>query len=224
MTELEAIEQRHSVRQFEKKEIGEAEVSALQQKTNEVNAESGLHIQLFFNEPGAFLGNETSYGQFRGCCNYFAVVGPKGKDEEVGYYGQKLVLFAQTLGLNTCWVAMTYKKGNVKVDAAGGEKLYIVIALGYGKTEGVQHKNKDSAKLSDLAADSPEWYRNGIHAALLAPTAMNQQKFRITRNGNKVTAKAGLGFYTKMDLGIVKYNFEVGAGKENFTWACTKQT
>ena len=24
--------------------------------------------------------------------------------------------------------------------------------------------------------------------------------------------------YGKMDLGIVKYHFELGAGKENFTW------
>ncbi len=218
MTELEAIEQRHSVRQFEKREIGEDIVSALQKRTDEVNAESGLHIQLFTNEPGAFLGNETSYGQFSGCCNYFAIVGPKGKDVEVGYYGQKLVLFSQTLGLNTCWVAMTYKKGNVKVDEKAGEKLYIVIALGYGKTAGVQHKNKEASAVSDLSAESPEWYKKGMEAALLAPTAMNQQKFRFTRSGNRVTAKAGIGFYTKIDLGIVKYNFEVGAGKENFTW------
>jgi hypothetical protein len=25
--------------------------------------------------------------------------------------------------------------------------------------------------------------------------------------------------YSKMDLGIVKYHFELGAGKENFEWA-----
>lgn len=218
MTESEAIENRHSVRQFEKKPIDPVIVKQLTDKVSEVNEESGLHIQLFTDEPGAFLGNEPHYGQFSGCCNYFAIVGPKGKDEEVGYYGQKLVLFAQTLGINSCWVALTYKKGNVKVDEAAGEKLYIVIALGYGKTEGVQHKSKDASKQSDVTADSPDWYKNGIRAALLAPTAMNQQKFRITREGSKVTARAGLGFYTKMDLGIVKYNFEVGAGRENFSW------
>ena len=113
---------------------------------------------------------------------------------------------------------MTYKKGAVKVDEAAGEKLYIVIALGYGETEGVQHRSKDASKVSDLTDDSPQWYKNGIRAALLAPTAINQQKFKISRSGNKVTAKAGFGFYTGMDLGIVKYNFEVGAGRENFTW------
>ena len=29
----------------------------------------------------------------------------------------------------------------------------------------------------------------------------------------------GLGAYTKVDLGIAKAHFELGAGKENFTWA-----
>ena len=46
---------------------------------------------------------------------------------------------------------------------------------------------------------------------------MNQQKFRLTYADGKVAAKAGMGFYT--DLGIVKYHFEVGAGKDNFKWA-----
>lgn len=174
---------------------------------------------MFLNEPEAFQANKTSYGQFSGCRNYFAIVGKKGMDEEVGYYGQKLVLFAQQLGLNTCWVAMTYKKGKVTPQIGGGEKLYIVIALGYGQTQGESHKLKDVSAVSDLAADAPEWYRNGIRAALLAPTAINQQKFRFTRSGTNVSVKAGMGFYTKIDLGIVKYNFEIGAGKENFSWA-----
>ena len=64
----------------------------------------------------------------------------------------------------------------------------------------------------------PEWFYRGIDAALLAPTALNQQKFTFALRGDRVDAKAGLGFYTKMDLGIVKYHFEIGAGKENFQW------
>ena len=63
-----------------------------------------------------------------------------------------------------------------------------------------------------------DWFLRGIDAALLAPTAMNQQKFTFTCKGNQVSAKAGLGFYSKTDLGIVKYHFELGAGRENFRW------
>jgi len=215
---MEAIEQRHSVRQFEEKPIEAETVTKLKAEIDAVNIDSGLHIQLFTDEPEAFKGNEPHYGQFSGCRNYFALVGQKGKDEEIGYYGQRLSLYAQQLGLNTCWVALTYKKGKVVVDIDNGEKLYIVIALGYGKTQGTAHKMKEESAVSDITPDSPEWYRNGVKAALLAPTAMNQQKFKLSRNGSKVGIKASMGFYTKLDLGIVKYNFEIGAGKESFSW------
>lgn len=216
---MEAIEQRHSVRQFEDKLIDAETAAKLKAEIDTVNHDSGLHIQLFTDESEAFKGNEPHYGQFSGCKNYFALVGKKGMDEKIGYYGQRLVLYAQQLGLNTCWVALTYKKGKVVVDTASGEKLYIVIALGYGKTQGAAHKVKEETAVSDIAPDSPDWYRNGVKAALLAPTAMNQQKFKFSRAGDKVNAKAGMGFYTKIDLGIVKYNFEIGAGKDSFNWA-----
>lgn len=219
MTLMEAIEQRHSVRQFEDKLIDAETAAKLKAEIDTVNKEGDLHIQLFTDEPEAFKGNEPHYGQFSGCKNYFALVGKKGMDEKIGYYGQRLVLYAQQLGLNTCWVALTYKKGKVVVDTASGEKLYIVIALGYGKTQGASHKVKEESAVSDVASDSPDWYKSGIKAALLAPTAMNQQKFKFSRAGDKVNAKAGMGFYTKIDLGIVKYNFEIGAGKDSFNWA-----
>ena len=189
MTLMEAIEQRHSVRQFEDKLIDAETAAKLKAEIDTVNHDSGLHIQLFTDESEAFKGNEPHYGQFSGCKNYFALVGKKGMDEKIGYYGQRLVLYAQQLGLNTCWVALTYKKGKVVVDTASGEKLYIVIALGYGKTQGAAHKVKEETAVSDIAPDSPDWYRNGVKAALLAPTAMNQQKFKFSRAGDKVNAK-----------------------------------
>ena len=219
MDEKTALEQRHSVRQFTDKAIDADTVKDLQDEVDKVNRESGLTIQLEVNETEAFQAGQTSYGNFSGCRNYFVLTGPKGKDEEIGYYGENLVLKAQELGLNTCWVAMTYKKSSAKGTVKPGEKRYMVIALGYGKTQGVPHKSKQMSDVSDYKEGDPDWYRDGVKAALLAPTAINQQKFRFTRNGEKVTAKAGLGFYTKTDLGIVKYNFEVGSGKGPEVWA-----
>ncbi|MGI5989437.1 MAG: nitroreductase family protein [Lachnospiraceae bacterium] len=218
MDTMEAIRERHSVRQFTDKPLEADAVAALKSETEKVNQESGMHIQLITNEMEAFDAGKPNYGSFQGCRNYFAVIGPKGKAEEAGYYGQRLVIKAQELGINSCWVAMTYKKGKAKGDVGPGEKRYIVIALGYGKTQGAAHKNKPITEVSDFRAGDPDWYKNGLDAALLAPTAMNQQKFYFTRNGDKVTAKAGFGFYTDIDLGIVKYNFEVGAGKGKEVW------
>ena len=66
---------------------------------------------------------------------------------------------------------------------------------------------------------APQWFKDGVEAALLAPTAVNQQKFTFTLKERQVRARTKLTFYGRMDLGIAKYHFELGAGKENFDWA-----
>lgn len=217
---IEAMKERHSVRQYLDKPLEPEIISALEKEIAVCNEESGLHIQLVSNEPKAFDSRMAHYGKFSGVSNYFALVGKKGPklEELCGYYGERLVLLAQQLGLNTCWVAMTYRNVPDAFEVAVGEKLCLVISLGYGKTQGVSHKSKPASKVARGETPIPDWFRRGVKAALLAPTAMNQQKFMFTLDGNKVSAKAGLGFYTKIDLGIVKYHFEIGAGKENFTW------
>ena len=147
------------------------------------------------------------------------MIGSKGPtlDEKCGYYGERLVLLAQQLGLNTCWVAMTYSKIKTAFEVRSGEKLCIVIAIGYGQTQGVPHKSKAFGEVAQ--GDAPDWFQKGVEAALLAPTAMNQQKFMFTQKDNRVSVKAGMGFYAKIDLGIVKYHFEAGAGKDGWEWS-----
>lgn len=215
MNALELMKARHSVRQFIDKPLEESAVSALNREIEVCNKESGLHIQLITNEPEAFQAGKASYGQFKGCKNYLAIVGPSGKDIEAGYYGERIVLKAQKLGINSCWVALTYKKGKAQGIENKGEKRYLLIALGYGETNGADHKRKAITDISDYKEGDPDWYKAGLEAAILAPTAINQQKFRFKRDGEKVTLSvAGIGVYTKIDLGIVKYHFEVVSGRK----------
>ena len=216
----EAIKNRHSVRRYTDRKIEPDILNELQSEIDECNKEGNLHIQLVKDEPKAFNGLMAHYGKFSGVTNYIALVGNKDKDldEKCGYFGERLVLKAQQLGLNTCWVAMTYKKVPGAFNVDKGEKVTVVISLGYGETQGVPHKSKTPEQVSNIDADSPAWMLAGVEAALLAPTALNKKKFMLIRDGKKVVAKAGKGSYTKVDLGIVKYNFEAGAGKENFTW------
>ena len=220
MNTVEAIKCRHSVRNYIDKEIDEKTINILQQEVDKCNAESGLHLQLVTNEPGGFSGMMAKYGRFANVKNYFALVGKNGKDldEKVGYYGEHLVLEAQKLGLNTCWVALTYNKRKAKFDVQTGEKLVCVISLGYGETQGNVRRSKTLEDVSNFSDGSEEWFKNGVELALLAPTAMNQQKFYFEKTESGVKATAGLGFYAKVDLGIAKYHFEIGAGKENFIW------
>ncbi|MBR5084062.1 MAG: nitroreductase [Prevotella sp.] len=227
MTIQEAIEARHSVRAYKEQPLTEDIVKVLQEKIAELNHEGHLHIQLIMNEPKAFLGTLAKYGKFRGVTNYLVVAGQKAADldERVGYYGEQLVLLAQTLGLNTCWVGLSYSKVPGTYVLEEGEKIACYIALGYGVTQGVGHKIKKVQQVSNANDTTPSWFRKGVEAALLAPTAVNQQKFSFEyigmENGRHlVHAKKGFSLigYTHMDLGIAKYHFEVGANKENFEW------
>lgn len=227
MTILEAIQSRHSVRRYKKTPLSADVIETLQQKISEVNAESGLHIQLVTDEPKAFK-SILCYGTFSGVSNYFVIAGKKADnlDERAGYYGEQLVLLAQQLGLNTCWAGLTYQKVEGTYALNEGEKIVCYIALGYGETQGIERKHKSIREISNASDFTPKWFNNGVEAAQLAPTAVNQQKFFIEyvgiKEGNrhKVSAKDTFSMmgYTKLDLGIVKLHFEIGAGGENFEW------
>ena len=227
MTLTEAIHSRHSVRRYKNTPLPADVIEALLQKTSEVNAEGGLHIQLVTDEPKAFK-SLLCYGTFSGVSNYFVVAGQKADDldERAGYYGEQLVLSAQQLGLNTCWAGLTYQKVAGTYALNEGEKIVCYIALGYGETQGTERKHKPIREISNASDLTPKWFNKGVEAAQLAPTAVNQQKFFIEyvglRDGNmhKVKVKKAYSIvgYTQLDLGIVKLHFEIGTDFENFKW------
>ena len=228
MTVQEAIEARHSVRAYKELPLSEEVVKVLEEKIAELNSKGLLHIQLILNEPKAFQGTLAKYGKFKGVNNYIVMAGKKADDldERIGYYGEHLVLLAQTLGLNTCWVGLSYSKVPGTYVLNEGEKIGCYIALGYGETQGIGHKIKSFEQVSKSSdVNMPSWFRKGVEAALLAPTAVNQQKFSFeyvgVKNGRHlVRARKGFSLvgYCQMDLGIAKYHFELAAGKENFDW------
>lgn len=242
---MEAIERRHSVRSYTGARIDTVARRALEAEIAACNAEGGIHLQLVCDEEQAFGGRMAKYGTFKGVRNYIACIGPKGPDldEKLGYYGERVVLLAQALGLNTCWVALTFSKGKSRevCEIGPNEKLVCVISLGQGTTQGKERKSKapeqvskvEQAAITAASADAdanenvdarvgnieaPVWFAEGVQAALLAPTAMNQQKFMLTLRGSHVHAESTGGFYSKVDLGIVKYHFEAGSGKDAGIW------
>lgn len=212
---LEIMKQRHSVRSYTDKTIEEEKRSILNTLVQEINQKNGLHIQIIYDEPKCFDSFMAHYGKFSGVQNYIALIGKKSPslDEILGYYGEEIVLKAQELGLNTCWVALTHGKSKAIIDK--GEKQICLITLGYGAVQGVPHKSKPLETLCNYDEKMPEWFLSGMNAALLAPTAMNQQKFRFElQEDGSVKLSRGGGFYTKLDLGIVKYHFEIASGKK----------
>ncbi len=213
MTELEAIAARHSVRAYQSRKIEAEKVQQLKQLIEEVNAEGNLHLQ-FLEEAGNTFRRILSKVMGLGSApSVIACIGPDDDtlEERIGFWGEKVVLAAQCLGLNTCW-AGTFQKSGVPAEVGEGERLVIVIAVGYGENPGKQRKSKTAEQVSTAAGERPDWFDCGVEMALRAPTAINQQSFEIRLNGDgsvDFTDKGGP--FSKVDLGIVRYHFTVGA-------------
>lgn len=217
---IQAINERHAVRHFDSKPINDDHKTKLLDLINKVNKEANLNLQLVINEPKAFGGAAAARCNFTGCVNYLALIGPKGPKlaEKAGYFGEQIVLFAQQLGINSCWVMLTYDKIPNTYTLGENDEILGVIALGYGTTQGHPHKSKDIKDVVVNKDNMPDWFINGVKMALLAPTGINQQGFMFElKDGNKVKL-TNSSKCQDLDLGIVKYHFEIGAGKGNWSW------
>jgi len=211
------MEARHSVRIYKDEKITATDREKIENKLAEINKKSGLHFYACYDDPTVFNGNKAHYGDFKRVKNYIVLKGPKHRAIDVGYYGEELVLFLQEIGINTCWIAITYRWNKVK--SHDKYKKYLLIAMGYGENQGIKGSSKPLEKLSNITNESPDWFRKGMEAVALAPSTMHLQQFyfRLHEN-NVVEAVLVRGLFCKIDLGIGKYHFEVGAGKDNFTW------
>lgn len=214
----QAMRQRHTVRKFTSKPLSPELISQLNDRVRANNERLGLAISLKVGDESALPGALKLFFA-KGVRNYFVLAGSdrSGLDEDLGYASADLMLFAQTLGLNTWWIGGTFSRKNVE-RAVPGKKVIGIVAVGFGATPGVAHKSKTAPEVSSYEGPEPQWFADGVQAALLAPTALNRQCFRIAGAGNKVSVTEDGGAFSGADIGTVKYHFELGAGNE-FDWA-----
>lgn len=215
MDTMRMIRERHSVRSYQERRVEPEKTAEIREKIDAVNAASGLHIQFVEDASNVFSGLFSRAIGWKYVPSYLAIIGKDAPDleEKCGYYGEELVLYLQSLGLNTCWVGM-FKAGSVKAAVEPDEKLVITIAVGYGANQGKQHRSKAVEDVADVK-DMPEWFRAGVESALLAPTAINQQKFIFSlKDGEPSVRVSSPGPFVRLDLGIVKYHFEAAAGRK----------
>ena len=228
MITVETIRERHSVREYDGRSLAQAEFDALGAVVEECARESGLDIQLVGDNPEVF-NVVARFGLVRGCRTHVAFVVDDAKasdatraavDEAIGYWGQKIVLAAQDMGLNTCWCALCSRKKSRAV-VAPGKRVRLVIAVGHGKTQGFPRKTKSVGALSSVeCAKAPAWFAAAMEAAQLAPTAMNNQNFKIAllRDGKTVRIDAPQSGLNAIDEGIVRRNFEIAANEAGADW------
>lgn len=250
MITVETIRERHSVREYDGKPLSRAEFNALIAVVEECARESGLDIQLVGDNPevfnviarfglirgchthvafvvddakarGATSGaNAAANGATEADCVEMRGARRTAVDEAIGYWGQKIVLAAQDMGLNTCWCALCSRKKSRAV-VAPGKKIRLIIAVGHGKTQGFSRKTKSVEALSSVeCAKAPAWFAAAMEAAQLAPTAMNNQNFKITllSDGKTVRIDAPQSGLNVIDEGIVRCNFEIAANEAGADW------
>lgn len=229
---IKAIETRISCRAFQDRAIDQEVIDRLSAEIEHINNSTDLHFQLFGPRedgsvidmsPKMFAGNPPAY---------LALVGKKGAvpEEQLGYFGESLVLLATQLGLGTCWVAGTFDRDTTRVELAEGEVLHDVVPIGYVPEKmplkqrtiraGIRRRSK---KLEDLwngptpLAEAPEWIRACIDAVWKGPSAINEQPVIFVQDNADAPVRATLSRvktgleYT--DLGIAKLHFELVAAE-----------
>jgi nitroreductase len=216
MSEIDAIKERHSVRNYTPERIQAEKIVKLNEKIRELNEAGNIHLQLIEDAGNTYNKLFNRVAGLGSAPSVIACVGPDDEtlEQRIGYYGERLVLFAQTLGLNTCW-AGTFNKKNIGADIRAGERIVISIAIGYGDGKGKPHKSKTMEQVIDAKGDRPYWFNKGVEMALLAPTAINQQKYLIRLNEDETVDFVDKGgVFSQVDLGIVKCHFEIGSERE----------
>lgn len=226
LTEWEAVRTRISCRSYQNKLVSNEDFQKLKDYIETLRQEAGLHIRLVHSEDAVL---KLAGAMFNGEVHTYAVL--IGKDdaltaEKLGYFGEKLVLYATALGLGTCWVAGTYNKKSVLAEIPENEKIWDVIPIGYPTEEipakqkmirsMIRKKDRPIEKFLESHtpfAELPDWVQKGIQAMLLGPSAVNQQPVNIVYQEGRVSMKIwknGHGLQYN-DMGIAKKQFEAGA-------------
>ena len=217
MTVLEAMRKRHTVRKYKDIALTEENIKMLNERIKENNQKYNLNMKLMINNKKA-LSTIAKLIFAKGVKNYFILAGDISSDleEKLGYCSADLMLYAQTLGLNTWYIGSMF---NSKVaQFVDGKKVVGIIAVGYGSNEGMPHKSKTILEVSRYEGEMPEWFKKGVEAALFAPTAFNKQEFMISGKGNEVHIENDNDIFTGVIRGLIKYYFELGAGINSFKW------
>lgn len=203
---IKAISYRHVVRKYLKKEVGVKIQEQLLKRIKELNHNYHQNIKLVLNRSdGLNLFGRMVLG--KNANNYLVLAGDN--PEKLGYCGADLMLYLQTLGLNSWFVGATFNKA--KLEAKDGSVSGIIV-FGYGKDNGHLHKMKAFNEVNH-AQTYPSWYEEGVKAALKAPTALNMQNFYFDYDNGQVELGVKKTPYAQVEAGILTYFFELVTNK-----------
>ena len=111
-------------------------------------------------------------------------------------FGEKIILEATAMRLSTCWVGTSYDKKAAATLCSANDTLDCVIAIGHSDENhslkermmeyGMHRHDKTKESLSESEAPVPEWFRLGMDAVYLAPTAPKKELFFQSSSNNSL--------------------------------------
>lgn len=160
-------------------------------------------------------------------------------EEAFGYSFEKLVLYAQSIGVSTVWIAGTMNRGAFEraMDLGEDEIMPCVSPIGFRAEKksvretmmrrGVKADTRldfgelffDGSPDKPLSPDRSGVFRTPLEAVRLAPSAVNKQPWRVIVRDHTAHfyKKSGKGYadgamdVQKVDLGIALCHFEAAA-------------
>ena len=183
-----------------------------------------VRIKLFDVDREISSKDLGTYGVIKGAKTYLGVAVNETEDamEAVGYVFEKLVLYAASIGLGTCWLGGTFNRGEFARAMQLQENEFFPIASPIGYIEPKNHtvdkimrkaikadhrkpfesmffENDFSNPLSKEAAGE---YADILEAVRLAPSAKNGQPWRILKDGDS------FHFFEKRDIPITSHDIQ----------------
>ncbi len=235
----ELIRARRSCRTFDGREIEAGEIKKLKEflKESSGNAKD-IPARFALVTASDVSGKVGTYGMITGAKNF--IVGIMGKDtahlEDFGYAFEKIILFATSLGLGTCWLAgIDRETFGSKLDLGENELVAVVSPVGYA----LKPRMKESLVRMVVRADKRKPFETlffegvprrpltkekagnfavPLEMARLAPSAANKQPLRIILDGDDLhfclqrTRIHEMPIdVQKIDAGIAMCHFELAA-------------
>jgi len=229
----EAIQKRTSRRSYTGDPLTPSQLEKLRNLLSDINSSGFVNFRLIEDGSQFFNGLTKSYGMFKNVRTVIALVGDKNAPQikkNIGYFGEFLVLEAVHCGLGTCWIGGTYDRKSLasSLNLTSDEELFAVLAIGpvpEDKTlkekllSGVGKNKPTWEQLLESPCAVPDWVRQGLVSARLAPSGMNKKPSRYqfqdgTLRAYVINEKYGSEL---TDLGISLAHFELGAHQAGIT-------
>ena len=140
-----------------------------------------------------------------------------------GISGEAFALEAAAMGLGTCWVIGTYRRGAVDVRPAENERVVAVMSVGVpARAEPPQRKRKKLAQICTTPPENwPLWAYQCAEAVRQAPSAVNLQPWTLSY-GQRALRLLGRKA-DSLDMGIAMLHMAAAAGGSRQHWEWGQQ-